>query len=172
MSWWNTVLKELGILNLISSAMNYWLSVEKFIRTGPCERACPNHRTISKNWIPPTQFCVGKSILKFKASKYCVSCYSHVDGRIFKLLVPIWPHLYCLSSYGFRFSNFSRFFDPIKGTTTFLPNWTDRPIEKYVLTEEGEKSETCVFMTMDEVEFTKIVWKRQDDYLKRATNNP
>ena len=58
------------------------------------------------------------------------------------------------------------FFDPIKGTTTFLPNWTDRPIEKYVLTEEGEKSETCVYM--NEVEFTKIVWKRQDDYLKRA----
>ena len=37
----------------------------KFILTGSYERACPNYRTISKNWVPPTQSCVGKSILKF-----------------------------------------------------------------------------------------------------------
>ena len=30
-----------------------------------------------------------------------------MDSRIFEILVSIWPHLYCLSSYGFGFSNFS-----------------------------------------------------------------
>ena len=65
----------------------------KFMLTSPCERACPNYRTISKNKASFTQFCG--------------SCYGHVDGQIFKVFVSIWPHLCWLSFYGFGLSNFS-----------------------------------------------------------------
>ena len=44
-------------------------SRRKFIWTGPFERSRRHYRTISKNWIPPTQCCVGKSIVKFKPQK-------------------------------------------------------------------------------------------------------
>ena len=33
--------------------------------TGSCKRTCPNYCSQSKNWVPPTQFCEGKSILNF-----------------------------------------------------------------------------------------------------------
>ena len=44
-------------------------SRRKLIWTGPFERSRRHYRTISKNWIPPTQWCVGKSIVKFKPQK-------------------------------------------------------------------------------------------------------
>ena len=51
---------------------------QKFMLTGPCERASPNHRTISQNKARPTQFRVGKSILHCSNELSNFSVYNHV----------------------------------------------------------------------------------------------
>ena len=59
----------------------------------------------------------------------------------------------------------------VEGTTTYTPSWTDKPIQKYILTKEGEKTEKCKLMTMDEVQFTKMLWKKQNEYFNNYTKD-
>ena len=43
------------------------------------------------------------------------------------------------------------------------PRQEDIKIQKYILTKNGEKSTRCRFMIKPEHEFTKYIWKKQND---------
>ena len=44
---------------------------------------------------------------------------------------------------------------------------TESKMQKYVLTEEGKQSESCLYLTMSAIDFTNHIWQRQNDKFKQ-----